>query len=400
MAYPPGDCCRRLLLSPRRNRKKATAGGRGPQWTFSGSSRQLRRSVVTALQARANGAPSGAGIVGRTAAAGAPPTDARLVSGLGGGVSFLALRAWLATPAWPSAPPGGRLPAPCVRSVPAASRRPLLVSPQQRGLRSSASCFASITRLAPPMLHRTCYAAVLECLIDTRLILLIRQGEQRAGCAPERRYRVASAPGTAGFVRPSDVKNCKRRMELLNRTWLRRRASAEKSLLRRTKPRYDCVVDDEDHMRTIGLIALFAAAAVAVTALAVPADAAPRKKRVTPRANQQHGDRHPRRIRPHPHQASWCRRAPISTAAPRCCPASANSRFRDAQPYWSPIDVLGPAGTTTASRSTRRWDVRAARAAASDRIASPETQRAARRPRVLIERRTDRIRPTASPSRR
>jgi hypothetical protein len=94
-------------------------------------------------------------------------------------------------------------------------------------------------------------------------------------------------------------------------------------------------------MRTIGPIAIFAAAAIAVTAFAVPADAAPRKKRYAAAPNQNtlivtrdEFGRTRTRVVVTPRS--------YLDGGTEVLPGQRKFQFRDAQPYWSPIDVLGP----------------------------------------------------------
>lgn len=94
-------------------------------------------------------------------------------------------------------------------------------------------------------------------------------------------------------------------------------------------------------MRKTGLIALFAAAAVAATALAVPADAAPRKKRYA--SNSQNStvvvtrDEYGRtRTRVIVSPRSYL------DGGTEVLPGQRKFSFSDAQPYWSPLDALGP----------------------------------------------------------
>ena len=86
-------------------------------------------------------------------------------------------------------------------------------------------------------------------------------------------------------------------------------------------------------MRTTGLIALFAAAAVTATALAVPAEAAPRKRYVS--ANQgtvfvsrEEDGRVRRRIIVTPRS--------YLDGGTEVLPGQRKFNFSDAQPYWSP----------------------------------------------------------------
>ncbi|MET0671075.1 MAG: hypothetical protein ABWY66_13850 [Xanthobacteraceae bacterium] len=92
-------------------------------------------------------------------------------------------------------------------------------------------------------------------------------------------------------------------------------------------------------MRTTGLIALFAAAAITATALAVPAEAAPRNRYVS--ANQgtvfvsrDEDGRVRRRIIVTPRS--------YLDGGTEVLPGQRKFNFSDAQPYWSPIDALGP----------------------------------------------------------
>jgi hypothetical protein len=93
-------------------------------------------------------------------------------------------------------------------------------------------------------------------------------------------------------------------------------------------------------MRTIGLIALFAAAAVAVTAFAVPVDAAPQTKRSagvnqnTVITTRDEFGRTRTRVVVTPRS--------YLDGGTEVLPGQRKFQFRDAQPYWSPIDVLGP----------------------------------------------------------
>jgi hypothetical protein len=93
-------------------------------------------------------------------------------------------------------------------------------------------------------------------------------------------------------------------------------------------------------MRTTGLIALFAAAAIAVTAFAVPADAAPQRKRSagvnqnTVIVTRDELGRTRTKVVVSPRS--------YLDGGTEVLPGQRKFHFRDAQPYWSPIDVLGP----------------------------------------------------------
>ncbi len=107
-------------------------------------------------------------------------------------------------------------------------------------------------------------------------------------------------------------------------------------------------------MRTTGLIALFAAAAFTATALAVPADAAPRKKRYVS-ANQNtvfvsrdEDGRVRRRIIVTPRS--------YLDGGTEVLPGQRKFNFSDAQPYWSPIDVLGPGKNYDRQPLNPRWE--------------------------------------------
>jgi hypothetical protein len=94
-------------------------------------------------------------------------------------------------------------------------------------------------------------------------------------------------------------------------------------------------------MRKVGPIALFAAAAIAATAFAVPAEAQSRNKNRYATA--------PDRTVIVTRDESGRTRTKV-VVSPRSyldggtevLPGQRKFQFRDAQPYWSPIDVLGP----------------------------------------------------------
>ena len=106
-------------------------------------------------------------------------------------------------------------------------------------------------------------------------------------------------------------------------------------------------------MRTTGLIALFAAAAVTATALAVPAEAAPRNRDVS--ANQgtvfvsrEEDGRVRRRIIVTPRS--------YLDGGTEVLPGQRKFNFSDAQPYWSPIDALGPGRNYDRQPLNPRWE--------------------------------------------
>jgi hypothetical protein len=107
-------------------------------------------------------------------------------------------------------------------------------------------------------------------------------------------------------------------------------------------------------MRTTGLIALFAAAAVATTAFALPAEAQQRKQRYVA-ANQNtvfisrdEDGRVRRRIIVTPRS--------YLDGGTEVLPGQRKFNFSDAQPYWSPIDVLGPGKTYDRQPLNPRWE--------------------------------------------
>jgi hypothetical protein len=106
-------------------------------------------------------------------------------------------------------------------------------------------------------------------------------------------------------------------------------------------------------MRTTGLIALFAAAAITATALAVPAEAAPRNRYVS--ANQgtvfvsrDEDGRVRRRIIVTPRS--------YLDGGTQVLPGQRKFNFSDAQPYWSPIDALGPGRNYDRQPLNPRWE--------------------------------------------
>jgi len=106
-------------------------------------------------------------------------------------------------------------------------------------------------------------------------------------------------------------------------------------------------------MRTTGLIALFAAATVTATALAVPAEAAPRNRDVN--ANQgtvfvsrEEDGRVRRRIIVTPRS--------YLDGGTEVLPGQRKFNFSDAQPYWSPIDALGPGRNYDRQPLNPRWE--------------------------------------------
>lgn len=96
-------------------------------------------------------------------------------------------------------------------------------------------------------------------------------------------------------------------------------------------------------MRIIGLTACLAAAAIVATALAMPADAAPRKKRVV----DARGGGQPTVFVSRDENGRTRTRLIVTPRSyldggTEVLPGQRKYTFQDAQPYWSPIDVLGP----------------------------------------------------------
>ena len=106
-------------------------------------------------------------------------------------------------------------------------------------------------------------------------------------------------------------------------------------------------------MRTTGLIALFAAVAVATTAFAAPAEAAPRKRTVAANQNTVFVSRD---------EDGRVRRRIIVTprsyldGGTEVLPGQRKFNFSDAQPYYSPIDVLGPGKNYDRQPLNPRWE--------------------------------------------
>lgn len=104
-------------------------------------------------------------------------------------------------------------------------------------------------------------------------------------------------------------------------------------------------------MRTTGLIALFAA--VAVTVFSVPAEAAPRKRYISASQNtvfisRDEDGRVRRRIIVTPRS--------YLDGGTEVLPGQRKFNFSDAQPYWSPIDVLGPGKNYDRQPLNPRWE--------------------------------------------
>ena len=107
-------------------------------------------------------------------------------------------------------------------------------------------------------------------------------------------------------------------------------------------------------MRTSGLTALFAAVAVAATAVTLPAQAAPRD-RTYARGDQgtvfisrdENGRTRTRII---------VSRRSYLDGGTEVLPGQRKFTFHDAQPYWSPIDVLGPGKNYDRQPLNPRWE--------------------------------------------
>ena len=105
-------------------------------------------------------------------------------------------------------------------------------------------------------------------------------------------------------------------------------------------------------MRTTGLIALFAAAASPRPPWRVPAEAAPRTGRSanqgTVFVSRDEDGRVRRRI--------IVTRRSYLDGGTEVLPGQRKFNFSDAQPYWSPIDVLGPGKNYDRQPLNPRWE--------------------------------------------